>query len=155
MMRIRLILETLFLFLAALSLSEACGKVREPETVRFEVSPSTLTVDAPGGQVAFSVLSSEDWMASADQSWAKLLTVKGSGSESAVTVKVSVSENTATGQRSATIRVSTLGGKKEKWAELTCQIRPQAKCCFIYSSLQFRPTRIFPVSSYWAVAAYK
>ena len=74
MMRIRLILETLFLFLAALSLSEACGKVREPEAVRFEVSPSTLSADAPGGQVAFSVLSSEDWMASADQSWAKLLT---------------------------------------------------------------------------------
>ena len=113
MKRIRLILETPFLLLAALSLSGACGKVREPEAVHFEVSPSTLTVDAPGGQVAFSILSSEDWMAAADQSWAKLLTVKGTGSESAVTVKVSVSENTTTEQRSATIRVSTLGGKKE------------------------------------------
>ena len=113
MKRIRLILETVFLLLAALSFSEACGKVAEPAAVRFEVSPSTLTADAPGGQVSFSVLSSEDWMASVDQSWAKLLTVKGTGSESAVTVKVSVSENTSTQQRSATVKVSTLGGKKE------------------------------------------
>lgn len=112
MMRIRLILKPVFLLLAALSFSEACGKVTEPAAVRFEVSPSSLTVEAPGGQVAFSVLSSEDWMAAADQSWAKLLTVKGTGSDNAVTVKVSVSENTSAEPRSATVRVSTLGGKK-------------------------------------------
>ena len=84
----------------------------EPAAVRFEVSPSTLTADAPGGQVSFSVLSSEDWMAAVDQSWATLLTVKGTGSESAVTVKVKVSENTSTEQRSATVKVSSLSGKK-------------------------------------------
>ena len=113
MKRVRLILETVFPLLAALSFSVACGKVTEPAAVRFEVSPSTLTVEAPGGQVTFSVLSSEDWMAAVDQSWAKLLTVKGTGSESTVTVKVSVSENTSTEQRSATVRVTSLGGKKE------------------------------------------
>ena len=70
MNRIRLILETVFLLLAALSFSEACGKVTEPAPVRFEVAPSPLKVAAPGGQVSFSVLSTEDWMAAADQSWA-------------------------------------------------------------------------------------
>ena len=36
MKRIRLILETAFLLLAALSFSEACGKVTDPAAVRFD-----------------------------------------------------------------------------------------------------------------------
>lgn len=102
----------LVLLLAALPLTWACGKATEPEAV-FEVSPSSLTVDAPGGQVSFSVLCSEDWMAAADQSWARLLTVKGTGSKDKVTVKVSVSENELAETRSASVRVSTLSGKKK------------------------------------------
>ncbi|MBP5721217.1 MAG: BACON domain-containing protein, partial [Bacteroidales bacterium] len=99
--------------IAAASVLEACDDVPGSNEARFEVSPSSLTVDAPGGQVSFSVLSSEDWMASVNQSWAKLLTVKGEGSETAVTVKVSASENTDVVQRTAVISVSTLGGKKQ------------------------------------------
>ncbi len=102
----------LVLLLAALPLTWACGKATEPEAV-FEVSPSSLTVDAPGGQVSFSVLCSEDWMAAADQSWARLQTVKGTGSKDKVTVKVSVSENELAETRSASVRVSTLSGKKK------------------------------------------
>ena len=117
MKRIRLILETVVFLLAALSVSGAC-KEKEPVAARFEVSPSTLTVDAAGGQAEFSVTSSEDWMASVNESWAKLLTVKGTGSENAVSVKVSVSENPTTEQRSAKVTVSTLGGNK-KTVELT------------------------------------
>ena len=113
MKRIRLILETAFFFLAALSLCEACGKEKEPLADRFEVSPSTLTADAPGGQVAFNVISSKDWMAVVDQSWAKLLTVKGAGSEDPATVKISVSENPDAAQRTATVTVSTVGGNKK------------------------------------------
>ncbi len=113
MKRIRQILESVFLLLAALSVMGGCGKVKEPAAVHFEVSPSSLTVEAAGGQVTFSVRSSEDWMAAADQSWVKLLTVKGTASENAVTVKVSVSENTSNQPRSAKIKVSSLGGKKE------------------------------------------
>ena len=113
MKRFRLILEGFVYLLAALSFSEACGKVVEPVVSRFEVSPLSLAADAPGGQVSFSVLSSEDWMAAVDQPWAKLLTVKGTGSETAVTVKVSVSENPSSEKRMATIQVSTLGGKKQ------------------------------------------
>ena len=112
MKRIRLILESVFLILAALSLSEACGKDKDPADL-FEVTPAALAVDALGGQVSFSVLSTEDWMASVDQSWANLLTVKGKGSETAVTVKVSASENPDTRQRTAVIKVSTLSGKKQ------------------------------------------
>ena len=108
----RLIIELVSL-LAAVSVSEACGRVTDPVAARFEVTPQALTVDALGGQVSFSVLSSEDWMASVDQSWAKLLTVKGTGSESAVTVKVSASENPAAEKRSAQIQVSTLSGKRQ------------------------------------------
>ena len=52
-------------------------------------------------------------MAAIDQSWAKLLTVKGSGSETAVSVKVSAAENTEAAQRSAVIKVSTLSGKAQ------------------------------------------
>ena len=113
MKRIRLILETAFFFLAALSLCEACGKEKEQLADRFEVSPSTLTADAPGGQVAFNVISSKDWMAVVDQSWAKLLTVKGAGSEDPATVKISVSENPDAAQRTATVTVSTVGGNKK------------------------------------------
>ena len=113
MKRARLIIESLILILAAFSFPEACGKVTEPVVARFEVSPLALAAEAPGGQVSFDVLSSEDWMASADQPWAKLLTVKGTGSETAVTVKVSVSENPSAEPRSATIQISTLGGKKQ------------------------------------------
>ena len=117
MMRIRPILGTVLLLLAALPLTRACGKAGEPAAV-FEVSPSTLTVDAPGGQVSFSVLSSEDWMAAMDQPSARLSVVKGPGSQNKVTVKVSVSENESAEPRSASITVSTLGGKKET-VELT------------------------------------
>lgn len=107
-----LIFQSLALIAAASAL-EACGDVPGPDVARFEVSPLSLTVDAPGGQVSFSVLSSESWMASVDQSWAKLLTVKGEGSETAATVKVSASENADVVQRTAEIKVSTLGGKKQ------------------------------------------
>ncbi len=109
---IRLIIESVFL-LAAVSLPVACGGEKNPVADQFEVKPQSLTVDAPGGQVSFSVLSSEDWMAAIDQSWAKLLTVKGSGSETAVSVKVSAAENTEAAQRSAVIKVSTLSGKAQ------------------------------------------
>jgi exopolysaccharide biosynthesis protein len=111
--RIRLLFETVLVFLAVLLFFEACGKEKESSAGRFEVSPSTLTADAPGGQVAFEVTSTEDWMAVVDQSWAKLLTVKGTGSENPVTVRISVSENTYAEQRSATVTVSTLGGQKK------------------------------------------
>lgn len=113
MKRIRLILETAFIFLAALSLFEACGKEKETVADRLEVSPSTLTADALGGQVAFNVISTKDWMAVVDQSWAKLLTVKGTGSENPTSVKVSVSENPYASQRSATVTVSAIGGNKK------------------------------------------
>ncbi|MBP5522564.1 MAG: BACON domain-containing protein, partial [Bacteroidales bacterium] len=113
MKRVRLILETAFVFLAALSLLEACGKEKEPVADRLEVSPSTLTVDAPGGQVAFNVVSTEDWMAVVDQPWAKLLTVKGPGSDNPTPVKISVSENPSASQRSATVTVSDIGGNKK------------------------------------------
>lgn len=113
MKRVRLILETAFVFLAALSLLEACGKEKEPVADRLEVSPSTLTVDAPGGQVAFNVVSTKDWMAVVDQSWAKLLTVKGLGSDNPTSVKISVSENPSASQRSATVTVSDVGGNKK------------------------------------------
>ena len=109
---VRLIVESVFLLLAAVSITEACGKEQEP-VARFEVTPAVLTVDALGGQVSFSVLCSEDWMASVDQSWANLMTVKGKGSETAVTVKVSASENPNAAQRKAVITVSTLSGKKQ------------------------------------------
>ena len=113
-MHFRRIIESVFLLLVATSVPAACGRGTETTSVRFEVSPVSLSVDALGGQVSFSVLSSEDWMAAVDQAWAKLLTVKGRGSETAVTVKVSASENTAAQPRSALITVSTLGGKKQK-----------------------------------------
>ena len=111
MMLSRLIFRFMAL-IAAASVVEACDDVPEPAD-RFEVTPSALTVDALGGQVSFSVLSSEDWMASVNQSWANLMTVKGKGSETAVTVKVSVSENPDTEQRTAAIKVSTLSGKSQ------------------------------------------
>ena len=110
---IRLITKTFFFLLVALSFSQACGKETESDAAFFEVDPSALTVDALGGQVTFSVRSSEDWMAAADQSWARLQTVRGTGSESAVTVRISVAENPETRPRSASIRVSSLSGKMQ------------------------------------------
>ena len=110
MQRIRPI--TLFLLLVVLPLFQACGKGTE-SVACFEVSPSSLTAEAAGGQVIFTVRSSEDWMAAADQSWAKVQTVKGSGSQNPVTVKVLVSENEDAQPRTATIRVTSLGGKKQ------------------------------------------
>jgi exopolysaccharide biosynthesis protein len=99
------------LLLAALLVPQACGK--GAEAACLEVSPSILTADALGGQVSFSVRCSEDWMAAADQSWVKLQTVKGSGSDDAVTVKAFVSENEDVQPRTATIRVSSLSGKRQ------------------------------------------
>lgn len=103
----------MFSALAAIVILTSCDKPDNPAADFFEVTPLSLNVDAPGGQAQFSVLSSEDWMASADQNWVRLFTVKGSGSPDAVVVKVSADENTSMEQRTATIKVSTLSGKKQ------------------------------------------
>ena len=109
----RLIANPVSILLVALSFMEACDKGPGKDEARLEVTPTSLTVDAAGGQVSFSVLSSEDWMASVGESWVKLLTVKGKASDTATTVKVSASENADAVQRTAEICVSTLGGKKQ------------------------------------------
>lgn len=103
-----------FSALAALLLAGACSGREETAQKSFEVSPSVLNAGALGGTVSFTVASSEDWMATSDQGWAKLMTVSGKGSQSAVEVKVSVQENTATSPRNAKITVSTLSGTKKQ-----------------------------------------
>ena len=70
MISARLIANPVSILLVALSFTEACDKGPGKDEARLEVTPTSLTVDAAGGQVSFSVLSSEDWMASVGESWA-------------------------------------------------------------------------------------
>lgn len=82
----------------------------DPETPGLTVSPASLSVEALGGTVSFSVVSgTDDWLARSDQNWAKVSPVSGKAGTSAVTVSVSVDENTTTSSRTATVTVKTLG----------------------------------------------
>ena len=91
-----------------------CGKTDEPKAEsEFTVSPSSIQVKGEGEQASFTVLcTDEDWMARADADWVKLLTVTAKASAQAVEVKFIAAENTTTAQRSASVIVSTLSGKK-------------------------------------------
>ena len=65
-----------------------------------------------------SVTSATDWYARSNQSWAKLVTASGKGSETAATLAVNVDENKTTEVRTAEITVSNLG-KESKIITLT------------------------------------
>lgn len=104
--------KLLIFALSALCIMQSCsGNEEEPESNVFEVTPLVLDVEALGGQKTITVLSGEDWIARAGDSWVKLMTSSGKGSAAESRISVSVSENSGTEQRQSTVLVKTVGGK--------------------------------------------
>ena len=75
-------------------------------TPALAVSPATLSVDQTAGEATFQITTNQNWAASSDQTWATLDKTSGTASEQAVTVKVTVAENTVEEARTATITVA-------------------------------------------------
>ena len=92
------------------ALAWGCGeKPAEPAGAALSVEPASVEVVALGERKTFSVTSATDWYARSNQSWAKLVTASGKGSETAATLAVNVEENKTTEVRTAEITVSNLG----------------------------------------------
>ncbi len=97
----------------------ACGeKPAEVPAGELSVEPATAQVVALGERKIFSITSSTDWYARSNQSWAKLATASGKGSETASSMAVNVEENKSAEARTAEITVSNLG-KESKVIKLT------------------------------------
>lgn len=98
--------------LAAGLLLLSCGQSAETTAKdHLEVSPTSISVDALGGQEYVSVSSSEDWLIRSDKSWVKPVTSSGKASQSAVKVGVNFDGNPDDVIRTATLTVKTLSGK--------------------------------------------
>jgi len=97
-----------------------------PFVPMLEVSKTSFSVEAAGGEISFSVTANTDWTALADANWLTLRTA--SGKEGTTTVVAIVSGNDDTKARSANITVSCADIRKsvkvdqsgaDVWTEIT------------------------------------
>lgn len=102
-MRIRkaIILSTLVSILAGCT-------PKEPAKVEFRVTPETATVDALGGPVLVTVVSSTNWIVNSSKPWVKATQSSGPASESGAQLVLNVAENETTTERVASVTVKNL-----------------------------------------------
>ena len=87
--------------------AQTINVTQEAGTSSLSVSPASLSFAASGGQQTFSITSNTNWtILSTDSSWVKVSPASGSNNG---TVTVTIAENTATTQRTATITVNGTG----------------------------------------------
>jgi hypothetical protein len=89
---------------------------QRPEPASLQVSPPEIPVDSDGGTETISVSNTGEqtmsWTASRDQSWVTI--TSGARGTNDGTVALSISENTSTSQRSATVTIDAgPAGKKD------------------------------------------
>lgn len=109
---IRKLFHKIAVFALPLVLLCSCGGENPPQVEEvFKVSVNEIEIDAFGGQEAVRILSSEDWIVSSNQSWAKPMTASGKASDSEVTVPIIISENNSEKERSATLTFKNLSFK--------------------------------------------
>lgn len=81
-----------------------CGcQPKEPEPAKIAVSTPTLSFAQTGGNQTVTVTCNYSWEATCDASWIQINPAKGDATETGATVTITVLENTASEERTATV----------------------------------------------------
>lgn len=88
------------------------AQVPAPNNDKIEVNPAELEFIYAASEKDITLTANVDWTASVDADWISLSTTSGKSSTSAVTIKVSVSENSGKSNREAVITIE--GGDAPK-----------------------------------------
>ena len=110
----RILLSALAVILALSS----CGSEEPIAEEVFKVASNLVEIDAFGGQENILLTSTKDWTASSSQSWVKVASVSGKGSQSEVRIPITIGENDSPEDRSATVTIKNL-----KLESLTVTVR--------------------------------
>ncbi len=82
-------------FLAIAGLMTSCGEKEEDMGApSLEITPSELTFEKEGGAQTVTVTATRDWIASTDADWVSVQPKSGKASKEAVSVEITVLENT-------------------------------------------------------------
>ena len=73
---------------------------------KFDLSETTLSLEAVSGEGSFTITSNEAWTAVADAAWLEVSPASGDASESAVTVTVTAQDNETGDMRDAVITIT-------------------------------------------------
>ena len=89
-------------FLAIAGLMTSCGEKEEDlGAPSLEITPSELTFEKEGGAQTITVTATRDWIASTDEDWVSVQPKSGKASKEAVSVEITVLENTGVDREGA------------------------------------------------------
>lgn len=89
-------------FLAIAGLMTSCGEKEEDlGAPSLEITPSELTFEKEGGAQTITVTATRDWIASTDEDWISVQPKSGKASKEAVSVEITVLENTGVDREGA------------------------------------------------------
>ena len=98
-------MKRIFMMLAMVAaVAVACDQA-SPET-KFDLSETTLSLEAVSGEGSFTITSNEAWTAVANAAWLEVSPASGDASESAVTVTVTAQDNETGDMRDAVITIT-------------------------------------------------
>ena len=98
-------MKRIFMMLAMVAaVAVACDQA-SPEA-KFDLSETTLSLEAVSGEGSFTITSNEAWTAVANAAWLEVSPASGDASESAVTVTVTAQDNETGDMRDAVITIT-------------------------------------------------
>ena len=98
-------MKRIFMMLAMVAAVAVACDPASPEA-KFDLSETTLSLEAVSGEGSFTITSNEAWTAVANAAWLKVSPASGDASESAVTVTVTARDNETGDMRDAVITIT-------------------------------------------------
>ncbi len=95
-----------------ISITQAAVDPKPEEPAQVTVSVETLEAAVQAGEYTFTLTANKAWTVTSDAEWAAVSPAAGEPTTEAVTVKVTVAENTAEEPRTATIKVVAQDAEK-------------------------------------------
>ena len=98
-------MKRIFMMLAMVAAVAVACDPASPEA-KFDLSETTLSLEAVSGEGSFTITSNEAWTAVANAAWLEVSPASGDASESAVTVTVTAQDNETGDMRDAVITIT-------------------------------------------------
>ena len=98
-------MKRIFMMLAMVAAVAVACDPASPEA-KFDLSETTLSLEAVSGKGSFTITSNEAWTAVANAAWLEVSPASGDASESAVTVTVTAQDNETGDMRDAVITIT-------------------------------------------------
>lgn len=98
-------MKRIFMMLAMVAAVAVACDPASPEA-KFDLSETTLSLEAVSGEGSFTITSNEAWTAVANAAWLEVSPASGDASESAVTVTVTARDNETGDMRDAVITIT-------------------------------------------------